>query len=486
MKNDLFNDRISRFSIRKLHVGVCSVLLGTLVMLGTATGVGADEVTEEKQADGVAATTEVDKAEAPVTTEAAPAKEVTYKAEAAPAVSTEVKPELNSEKLAAYVAEIEANVANGKYSNKTDESVEVLKVGLANAKNALTSATSQAELDAAYQSLVTIVNSKLKNKEKAVAEEKVAATEKTETTTGKPAENTKPAEGTNAIANTGKNDPRNGKEIDKNTAFRADTATATGIGADVVDATSTPKVEKPGFTTDLDAKSMTSQISWLDFGDVANWTGAKTIQVAKKEVKPNELEEALALQVGATYTKEIMPGYVVTVKVKSLKPFQATEIYKKRMEEQGATEAEKATYDPNAKNGYVKGVTSPIARQYFADGKEADVIADAQNRWTEIKHENVDTKAKKTTMSSAYNGGNIGIQFEISATFRGKKVKPAIVMADGESANPGEFVMFTTNGQGWQHIGEWKKTTDQPPLFLMNHKIQRIFLVLNLNIITLT
>ena len=251
MKNDLFNDRISRFSIRKLHVGVCSVLLGTLVMLGTATGVGADEVTEEKQADGVAAKTEVDKAETPQTTEASPAKEVTYQAEAAPAVSTEVKPELNSEKLAAYVAEIEANVANGKYSNKTDESVEILKVGLANAKNALTSATSQAELDAAYQSLVTIVNSKLKNKEKAVAETEVAAPEKTGATTGKPAENTKPAEGTNAIANTGKNDPRNGKEIDKNTAFRADTATATGIGADVVDATSTPKVEKPGFTTDM-------------------------------------------------------------------------------------------------------------------------------------------------------------------------------------------------------------------------------------------
>ena len=460
MKNDLFNDRISRFSIRKLHVGVCSVLLGTLVMLGTATGVGADEVTEEKQADGVAAKTEVDKAETPQTTEAAPAKEVTYQAEAAPAVSTEVKPELNSEKLAAYVAEIEANVANGKYSNKTDESVEVLKVGLANAKNALTSATSQAEIDAAYQSLVTIVNSKLKNKEKAVAETEVAATEKTEATTGKPAENTKPAEGTNAIANTGKNDPRNGKEIDKNTAFRADTATATGIGADVVDATSTPKVEKPGFTTDLDAKSLTSQITWLDFGDVANWTGAKTVIVPKNDQFPDkDLEEKLALQVGATYTKEIMPGYVVTIKVKSLKPFQATEIYKKRMEEQGATEAEKATYDPNAKNGYVKGVTSTGAKKAFNDGMEADVVADAQNNWTEIRHENVDTKAKKTTMGSAMNGGNIGVQFEISATFRGKKVKPAIVMADGESANPGEFVMFTTNGQGWQHLGEWKKST---------------------------
>ena len=117
VKNDLFNDRISRFSIRKLHVGVCSVLLGTLVMLGTATGVGADEVTEEKQADGVAATTEVGKAETPVATEATTAKEtttakeVTYQAEAAPAVSTEVKPELKTETLAAYVAEVEANLA---------------------------------------------------------------------------------------------------------------------------------------------------------------------------------------------------------------------------------------------------------------------------------------------------------------------------------------------------------------------------------------
>ncbi|WP_247934527.1 CshA/CshB family fibrillar adhesin-related protein, partial [Streptococcus mitis] len=461
MKNDLFNDRISRFSIRKLNVGVCSVLLGTLVMLGTATGVGADEVTEEKQADGVAATTEVDKAETPVTTEAAPAKEVTYKAEAAPAVSTEVKPELNSDKLAAYVAEIEANVANGKYSNKTDESVEVLKVGLANAKNALTSATSQAELDAAYQSLVTTVNAKLKNKEVAKVEKPVVETPATtEATTAKPAENTKPAEGTNAIANTGKNDPRNGKEIDKNTAFRADTATATGIGADVVDATSTPKVEKPGYTTDLDAKSLTSQITWLDFGDVANWTGTTTTLVPASEVKPTEnLQEKMALQVGATYTKEIMPGYVVTIKVKSLKPFQATEIYKKRLESQGATDAEKATYDPNARNGFVNNSSSPTTKLRFKNGDEAMITAEPQNGYTEIRHEGIDTKAKKTTIASAINGGNIGVQFEISATFRGKKVKPAVVMADGESANPGEFVMFTTNGQGWQHLGEWKKAS---------------------------
>ena len=144
-----------------------------------------------------------------------------------------------------------------------------------------------------------------------------------------------------------------------------------------------------------------------------------------------------------------MPGYVVTIKVKSLKPFQATEIYKKRLEDRGATEAEKATYDPNARNGYVNGATSNYTKAAFSAGEEAKVIAEAQNRWTEIKKEGIDTgTTKKTTISSELEGGNIGVQFEVSATFRGKVVKPAIVMADGESANPGEMVLFTTNGSG--------------------------------------
>ncbi|MFS9036340.1 CshA/CshB family fibrillar adhesin-related protein, partial [Streptococcus australis] len=407
MSKDLFNDRISRFSIRKLNVGVCSVLLGTLVMLGTAANVSADEVVEDKKAEGVVATTEVDKAETPETTETAPAKEVTYQADAAPVVPAELTAPATSDKAEAPVTATEtAPTTTAPVEEKTPVVAPVSPV----------QADQKTEVPAA-------------GVEASAKEEKVATA---------PAENIGKRRTRRAIG-----DP-NDESL---------------IGDDVEDATSTPKVEKPGFTTDLDAKSLTSQISWLDFGDVANWTGAKTIQVAKNETKPNELTESLALQVGATYTKEIMPGYVVTVRVKSLKPFQATEIYKKRMEDQGATEAEKATYDPNAKNGYVNGVTSPIARKNFNDGKEADVIADAQNRWTEIKFENIDTKAKKTTMGSAYNGGNIGVQFEISATFRGKKVKPAIVMADGESANPGEFVMFTTNGEGWKHIGEWKKFT---------------------------
>ena len=415
MGKDLFNDRISRFSIRKLNVGVCSVLLGTLVMVGTASSVAAEENAENpttvakatEEGAQPATTTEAAAStttEAPTTTSEASTSATTYNAEApvtaagaTPATTTEPKTVATEDKAA--VASPVATEASTNPNNKGTEATAT-------------------------------------DKKEEVAAGVVAPATETPAVT---AETSGKRRTRRALGDA--NDP-------------------SLIGDDVEDATSTPKVEKPGFTTDLDAKSMTSQITWLDFGDVANWTGAKKVIVPKNDQYPDkDLEEKLALQVGATYTKEIMPGYVVTVKVKSLKPFQATEIYKKRMEDQGATEAEKATYDPNAKNGYVKGVTSTGAQKAFTDGKEADVVADAQNGWTEVRFENVDTKAKRTTMGSAMNGGNIGVQFEISATFRGKKVKPAIVMADGESAMPGEFVMFTTNGEGWKHIGEWKKFT---------------------------
>ncbi len=448
MGKDLFNDRISRFSIRKLNVGVCSVLLGTLVMVGTASQVSADETANQVQAGDVASTT------ATVSDETSSQNAVAAQA------STEV---------ANFLSISETNSQSQTVSNASAATSETSTTQASSETTSQAASSTSASTAASTTSVAGSTSVGNTTGVSTTASVTPASSETPASETASEAQGVDvqaEASTTNALSSGAEASAVEQPVVTAETSGRRRTRRAIGdpndeslIGDDVEDATSTPKVEKPGFTTDLDAKSMTSQISWLDFGDVANWTGAKTIQVAKNELKPTELEESLALQVGATYTKEIMPGYVVTVKVKSLKPFQATEIYKKRMEEQGATEAEKATYDPNAKNGYVKGVTSPIARQYFNDGKEADVIADAQNRWTEVKHENVDTKAKKTTMSSAYNGGNIGIQFEISATFRGKKVKPAIVMADGESANPGEFVMFTTNGQGWQHIGEWKKTT---------------------------
>ncbi len=353
MGKDLFNDRISRFSIRKLNVGVCSVLLGTLVMVGTASQVSADETANQVQAGDVASTT------ATVSDETSSQNAVAAQA------STEV-----------------ANILSSSETNSQSQTVS--NASAATSETSTTQASSETTSQAATSTSATTAAS------------------------------TTSVAGSTSVGNT----------------------TGVSTTASVTSASSeTPASETASEAQGVDVQAEASTTNALSSG------------------------EKLALQVGSTYTKEIMPGYVVTVKVKSLKPFQATEIYKKRMENQGATEAEKATYDPNAKNGYVSGVTSNAAKQAFNNGEEAKIVADAQNNWTEIRFENIDTKTKKTTISSALNGGNIGVQFEISATFRGKTVKPAIVMADGESANPGELVMFTTNGEGWQHIGEWKKFT---------------------------
>ena len=411
MGKDLFNDRIGRFSIRKLNVGVCSVLLGTLVMVGTAATAAADEQSDSKSNSAAAVTTAPESSATSTAT-------ATSVASTAPASST-----------------YDANAAITAPATSTVPATSTAAASTSAASSTSTAASAASTAPATSTAVATPSLEAARPENKAVEATATSTDKGTQLAAGVPASSETPAV---TPETSGKRRSRRsvGDPNDPNL-----------IGDDVEDATSTPKVDKPGFTTNIKATDLASQISWLDFGDTANWTGTTT--TSKGE---------LALQVGATYTKEIMPGYVVTIKVKSLKPFQATELYKKRLEERGATAAEKATYDPNARNGYVNATNTPATRAAFAAGEEAKVIAEAQNRWTEIKKEGIDTgTTKKTTISSEFEGGNIGVQFEVSATFRGKVVKPAIVMADGESANPGEMVLFTTNGEGWQHIGEWYK-----------------------------
>ena len=436
MGKDLFNDRISRFSIRKLNVGVCSVLLGTLVMVGTASQVSADETANQVQAGDVTSTT------------ATVSEESSSQTAVAAQASTEVANILSSTETNSQSQTVSnASSANSETSTTQASSETTSQAATSTSASTAASTTSVASSTnvgntAGVSTTASVTSASSETPASETASEAQGVDVQAEAST------------TNALSSGAEASAVEQPVVTAETSGRRRTRRALGdandpnlIGDDVVDATSTPKVEKPGYTTNVDAKALASQISWLDFGDTANWTGTTTTSDGK-----------LALEVGSTYTKEIMPGYVVTIKVKSLKPFQATEIYKKRMEERGATEAEKATYDPNAKNGYVNGTSDRKALAEFNAGDEAKVIAEPQNNWTEIKFEGIDTGSKSTTISSELNGGNIGIQFDVSATFRGKVVKPAIVMADGESANPGELVLFTTNGEGWKHIGEWKKS----------------------------
>ena len=435
---DLFNDRISRFSIRKLNVGVCSVLLGTLVMVGTASQVSADETANQVQAGDVASTT------ATVSDETSSQNAVAAQA------STEV---------ANFLSISETNSQSQTVSNASAATSET-STTQASSETTSQAATSTSATTAA--STTSVAGSTSVGNTTGVSTTASVTPASSETTASETASEAQgvdvqaEASTTNALSSGAEASALEQPVVTAETSGRRRTRRAIGdpndeslIGDDVEDATSTPKVEKPTEFSKINAKELVKQINWLDFGDTTAWTNTTTSKDGRT-----------ALQVGSTYTKEIMPGYIVNIKVKSLKPFQATEIYKNRMEAQGATEAEKATYDPNAKNGYIGTIGDPTTRAAFANREEALVVADAQNRWTEIRQEGIDTGSKRTTISSEYNGANIGVQFEISATFRGKSVKPAVVAADGESANPGELVLFTTNGAGWKHIGEWKKASN--------------------------
>ena len=239
-------------------------------------------------------------------------------------------------------------------------------------------------------------------------------------------------------------DSRNGKKMEEGTGFRtgeeaaatsATTSTTTGVGADVVDATETPAVKRPPYTERKVAEELAKQITWLDFSDVNSW---KNVTVENGNVY---------LQEGSIYEKEIMPNYIIKLKVKSLKPFQATEIYRKRMEANNATPEQKATFNPNATNGMI-GRT---------DNNPVRITAQAQDGWSEIKYNGINTNGRKTSIRAVGDGNNIGVQFEVSGTYKGNPVRPAVAMADAESAAPHEVITFTTNGSGWQQIIELKK-----------------------------
>ena len=211
--------QFQRYGIRKFTQGVASVMIasGLFFLAGGTASANEVAVQTEPTTSKVAEETAPKKSEE----KQEPKQEVKQEAKQEPKQQVKEEPKqeekavsLNKAQLENYVNEITANIEAGKYASKTEESVAVLKSELDAAKATLSSATTQDELTKAYQKLVMTVNSKLKNK----PVEKKEATKAEDTTNGKPtvgkaAENTEPAAASNSIANTGKNDERNGKEI---------------------------------------------------------------------------------------------------------------------------------------------------------------------------------------------------------------------------------------------------------------------------------
>ena len=171
-------------------------------------------------------------------------------------------------------------------------------------------------------------------------------------------------------------------------------------------------------------KDLNDQIQWLDFGDTAAWTN---------------LTASNQLQIGSTYTKELIPGYIVTMKVKELKPFESTETFKNRV---AGTDLE-SSYQPDKEN------------KFNPDNGATGLGANPQNRYTHVANAGLTSGKAKTTIAGTNpagqpkNGQAAGVKFDVTATYNGKPVKPGIVMTSGEDIGTLESEIYTTNGTPW-------------------------------------
>ncbi|WP_314365474.1 CshA/CshB family fibrillar adhesin-related protein [uncultured Streptococcus sp.] len=387
MGKELFNPHLNKFSIRKLNVGVCSVLLSTVFLLGTAATVNADETTSGSVDDNI---------------------------------SLPEKP--------------------------TDSAVSqpVSQPALENTATSAVSETANSEARAEQNQLVSPAAAP----EQATPEKAQEANQTAETSN-----EAEPAEASRTRSYSVQYTPkpssaamprseRNGQPMERGTSFRT-TSPAGQASSAIQDATANPTVSKPTLEESVRKRSdeLMKQVNWLDFGDT------KSLR---------NLDRDGSFKVGTVYEKEISPGYVVKLTVTELKPFYATEIYRDRVK---GTEYENS-YDPNAKNTWLQyNNSNNYAYQYwYGDDYRPKITGAAQNQYSAIKSEGIDTKGRKTQLQVPKDEANYGVKFKVEARYRGKPVKATVVMADGEEANPGEYAIFTTNGKGWEHLAEWKRT----------------------------
>ena len=213
-----------------------------------------------------------------------------------------------------------------------------------------------------------------------------------------------------------------------------------------------PKYIKGNAEDDKAIKNLNNQIQWLDFGDDTAWTNRK----ANKQ-----------LQVGSVYEKELMPGYIVKMTVKELKPFHATEIYKNRV----AGTSHEASYKPNEEN-----IFNQVTKNPFSTG----IGGNPQTAYTHVKNAGLDTGSAKTTIAGTDDSGTgrdgqiVGVKFAIEATYNGKPVKPGIVMTSGEDIGSLETEIYTTNGTPWELAGVVGSTNGHTAMYKPHPNFNRL------------
>ena len=476
-QQDFRTEKYIRYGIRKYSFGAASVAIAAgLMFLGN----GAVSATEVQAAEAsVAATAPAEKTDK----DTAEAKsEITKAEETKPEVKVEEAKKVNKAVLEASIATLERNIKSAPDADQAvlsaaREALEKAKAVLAN------DAATQEEVDAQVKIVkdldVVVTEAQaagvIAKAEEKKAEEK-AKSEAKQTTELKEAkkELTKvlsEAEVTNQLADTelAKADVKEENKaavktaVAKNQAVLAETKTLladtsvtkeqvdaqlerlnesilavynelknAGIGrdgkfsyvlADVADTVAEPPLSEEEQVKhwekykDKNTARLTRQIKWFD-------VGSKTATV-------ENLGSGDKLQVGTKFTQEISPGYVVTLTVTKLAPFNSTDVYKER----GG-----AGYDANAQNVY-------------KDGAPAEIKVEKQGGYSVAKTNGMDTGGK-TVIRSVQNGANVGVEFSVKATLNGKEVPANVVFLTGEEAGSSEVEIYKTDGDGFELVSE--------------------------------
>ena len=228
LKNIKEGTKVESYSIKKFKVGAASVVIGASIFFGAGAVAQASESVSNNTVTDESLRTEKKLEVAPK----AQAKSVventreSVSAALASKLENSEKETLNKVALTKLIEEIDGKFTNGKYTSKTEDSVNQLKVALEEARTVLNNAKTQAELSQAQAKLVT-ATTKLQTKPEEKKEAPAVDTTNGKNTVGIKATNTEKAADTNSIANSGSKDERNGKVLDKNNPFRTDTTPST-------------------------------------------------------------------------------------------------------------------------------------------------------------------------------------------------------------------------------------------------------------------
>ena len=486
--------RVESYSIKKFKVGTASVVIGASIFLGAgAVAQASEEVSNNTTNDN--AINAGAKEDAPKAVEKTAKVENTKESVAAVVAAkvgaetpkTEAKAEVNKGALKDAITALESNVKSAPDADQA--AVSAAKEALAAAKAVLANKTAtQTEVDAQVQAVKALntvvteaqVNGVAAKNEAKKAEEK-AKSEAKQTAEVKEAKKeltqvASEAEVTNKVAKTELrkkdlkveakpavekavvkneealkvakellgNDNATKEQIAKSleelsNSIKAVYAELENAGAkrngkfDVVLADIADTVAEPPLSedeqinhwkqyADKNTERLTKQIKWFD--------------IANSKATVENLGAGDTLQVGTKFTQEISPGYVVTLTVTKLAPFNSTDEYKKR----GG-----AGYDANAINEY-------------KDGTPAELKVVTQGSYSVAKTNGMDTKGK-TVIQSVKDGANVGVEFSVKSTLNGKEVPSNVVFLTGEEAGSSEVEIYKTDGDGFELVTELSNTT---------------------------